>query len=288
MPDVAGSLWTHWHAHPDVLIGLAILEGAYLLGVGPLRERFNLADSVDPRQVATFTAGVLTILVALLSPFHNLSDNYLFSAHMVQHVLLTLVAPPLLILGAPDWLIRPLLRSDWAFRLVRYGTHPVVAFALFNVIFSMWHIPGLYNASVTNHGVHVLEHIVFIAAAMLMWWPLVSNMPELPRLSYPYQIGYLFVLSIAQLILFAPITFSREPLYQHYVDAPRILGMSALVDQQVGAIFMKIGGGGLLMTLLIVAFFRWFRAEDRGEKTDPAQKEYTYPNESPELEENLS
>ena len=290
MPDVAGSLWTHFHAHPDVLIGLALLQGGYLLGVGPIRERFNLADSVDARQVATFTAGVLPILVALLSPIPELSDHYLFSAHLVQHVLLTLVAPPLLILGAPDWLIRPILRPDWAFRLVRYGTHPVVAFALFNVIFSMWHIPSLYHVSVTNHGVHILEHIVFIAAAVLMWWPLASNMPELPRLSHPHQIGYLFVLSIAQLILFAPITFAREPIYQHYVDAPRIFGMSAVIDQQVGAIFMKIGGGGLFMTLLIVAFFRWFKAENSQEQADPAaaQKEYTYPSDSPELEENLS
>ena len=288
MPDVAGSLWTQWHSHPDALIGLALLEGAYLLGVGPLRERYNLADSVDPRQVATFTAGVLTIFVALLSPIHDLSNTYLFSAHMVQHVLLTLVAPPLLILGLPDWLIRPLLRPNWAFRLMRYGTHPVVAFATFNVIFSLWHIPALYESSVANHGVHVLEHILFMAAAVLMWWPLASNMPELPRLSYPQQIAYLFLLSIAQLIIFAPITFSREPLYQHYAEAPRIWSISAVVDQQVGAIIMKIGGGAIFIVLIIVAFFRWFNREANAGMPEPSSQyeEYSYPREGPELEEN--
>ena len=127
MADPLADIWTHWHAHPDVLIGLAVLEGAYLLGVGPLRERHRLADEVDSRQVATFTAGVLVIFVSLLSPIHELSDKYLFSAHMLQHVLLTLIAPPLLVIGTPDWLIRPLLRPDLSFRIARLVTHPIVA-----------------------------------------------------------------------------------------------------------------------------------------------------------------
>ena len=277
----------HWHAHPDVLVGLAALEGAYLLAVGPLRERYNLADEIEPRRVATFTAGVMVIFVALLSPIHELSDSYLFSAHMVQHVLLTLVAPPLLILGAPDWLIRPLLRPDWAFRAARIATHPVVAFASFNIIFSVWHIPALYHVSVTNHGVHIVEHLVFMAAAMLMWWPLASNMPELPRLSYPLQVAYLFLLSIAQLILFAPITFSKEPLYEWYVNAPRIWHVSALVDQQMGGIIMKMGGGLLFLTLIIVLFFRWFGEEEKRRQAEAAQRDpddYQL-SDGPELEE---
>ena len=273
MDDAVGAIWTHWHGHPDVLIGLAVFQGAYLLGVGPLRERFGLAESSDPRQVATFTAGVLVILAALVSPIHVLSDNYLFSAHMVQHVLLTLVAPPLLILGTPDWLIRPLLRPDLAFRLARVATHPVVAFASFNLIFSMWHIPALYNSSVTNHGMHIAEHLVFMSAAVLVWWPIVSTMPELPRLSYPMQLAYLFLLSIAQLILFAPITFSKEPLYQFYANAPRIWDISPLTDQQMGGIIMKMGGGAIFLALIVVAFFRWYRMEEESRKTEESERE---------------
>ena len=112
MDPVLESIWTHWHAHPEALIGLALLQGGYMVGVGPLRERYNLADGVEPRRIATFTAGVLVIYVALLSPIHVLSDNFLFSVHMTQHVLLSLVAPPLLLLGTPDWLLRPLLRPN--------------------------------------------------------------------------------------------------------------------------------------------------------------------------------
>ncbi len=274
MDEAVGSIWTHWHGHPDVLIGLAALEGGYLLGVGPLRERYGLADRAEPRQIATFSLGVFAIFLSLVSPLHEISDSYLFSGHMVQHVLLTLVAPPLLILGTPDWLIRPLLRRDWAFRLARLLTHPLVAFASFNIIFSMWHIPSLYNLSVTNHGVHIFEHLLFMATATLMWWPIASKMPELPRLSYPLQVIYLFLLSIAQIMVFAPITFAREPLYQWYVDAPRLWLSSPVVDQQVGAIIMKLGGGLIFLVLIVVAFFRWYNRDQEMTKVEAFQREY--------------
>ena len=265
MEDSIGSLWTHWHGHPDVLIGLAAFEAFYLLGVGPLRERYGLAASVEPIKVATFTAGVLVIFVALVSPLHELSDKYLFSAHMLQHILLTLVAPPLLIKGIPPWLLRPLLRPVLAYRAARMATHPILAFALFNIVFSLWHMPTLYNLSMTNHGVHVFEHLIMMATAVLMWWPITSSMPELPRLSYPLQMIYLFMLSIAQIIVFAPVTFSKEPLYEWYVNAPAIWSVPTLVDQQIGAIIMKMGGGAIFLVLIVVAFFKWYHREE--EKT---------------------
>ena len=122
-----------------------------------------------------------------------LSDEYLFSAHMFQHVLLTLIAPPLLIVGLPGWLIRPLLRINLLFRFAKLITHPILAFSIFNLMFSIWHIPSLYNLSVTNHSIHITEHLIFIVTAVIMWWPLMSNMPELPRLNYPLQMAYLFL-----------------------------------------------------------------------------------------------
>ena len=262
MIDAGGEIWTHWHGHPDALIGLAALEGLYLFGVGPLRKRYFLADTVDPRQIAAFTLGVLVIFLSLLSPLHILADQYLFSAHMIQHVLLTFVAPPLLILGTPDWLIRPLLRSGLTLKLIKFLTHPLVAFFAFSAIFSVWHIPELYNLSVTNHGIHVFEHLLFMSSAVLMWWPLTSMVPEIPRLSYPLGILYLFLLSIAQIIVFAPITFAQSPLYEWYANAPRIFGITPVVDQQVGAIIMKIGWGIFSLVLIIVLFFRWYNAEN--------------------------
>ncbi len=272
MDDVAGTIWTHWHAHPDALIGLAALQGAYLLGVGPLRERYGLADEIEPRQIATFTAGVLVIFVSLVSPLHVLSDQYLFSAHMLQHVMLTLIAPPLLIIGTPDWLLRPLLRPNLVFRMARLFTHPILAFATFNIIFSLWHIPSLYNLSVTNHGVHIGEHLLFIATAVLMWWPLTSRMPELPRINYPLQMAYLFLLSVAQIIVFAAIVFASEPLYEWYVNAPRMWNLPPLADQQIGGIIMKIGGAILFLTLFVIIFFRWFNEEEEKRKAEEAER----------------
>ena len=138
-----GSLGWRGRPEPGSVVLLVAIEGAYLLGVGPLRERNNWADDVDPRQVATFTLGILILFLALVSPIDVVSDNYLFSVHMLQHVLLTLVAPPLMVRGLPDWLIRPLLRPNWSFRTARALTHPIGAFLSFNIIFSLWHFPAL-------------------------------------------------------------------------------------------------------------------------------------------------
>ncbi len=245
-----------------MIIGLAALLGAYLYAVGPLRVRLGLAQEIEPRQVAMFTAGVLIILLALTSPLHELSNNYLFSAHMVQHVLLTLVAPPLLIAGTPGWALTPVLRVRPIRVVARVLTHPIVAFAAFNLMFSFWHFPALYAGSVNFHGIHIAEHLAFMATGVMVWWPLMSNSPELPRLSEPMQMIYLLFMSIAQILVFAPITFAEQPIYQYYVDAPGIWGVSDLADQQVGGLIMKVGGGVLFMTLLVVTFFRWYAREE--------------------------
>ena len=272
-----GSLWMAWQADLESVILLIAIQSAYLVGVGPLRQRNNWADDVDPRQIATFTLGILVIFIALASPIHVVSENYLFSVHMLQHVLLTLVAPPLMVRGLPDWLIRPLLRPDWAFAVARALTHPIGAFLAFNLIFSIWHVPALYNASLTNHGVHIFEHMMMISAALLMWWPLTSTMPELPRVSYPMRIMYLFGLSVAQIIVFGALTFAGEPIYQFYVDAPRISSsVTPLTDQQIGAVIMKVGGGLLFLTLLIVTFYRWYGEEERDRQANRRQRRQNY------------
>ena len=272
MNDIAGPLWLQWEAHWDAMLGLALLLGAYLYGMGPLRERYKLADYAEPRQIATFCAGIVVIFFALASPLHILSEQFLFSMHMSQHVLLTLIAPPLLVLGTPGWLLRPLFRPNWSFRIARTLTHPVTAFAAFNVVFSIWHIPALYEASLMSEAVHALEHIMMVGTAILMWWPLTSNLPELPRLDYPFQMGYIFILSIAQIIVFAIITFAEEPIYDFYVQAPRIWALSPLFDQQLGGIIMKVGSGVYFLTLMIIIFFKWFKQEEEIRKLDSEEQ----------------
>lgn len=263
MIDETGSLWTQWGGHLDALIALIIVQAGYMLGVGPLRERYNLSEDVDPRKIATFTFGILVIFVAVMSPIHVLAEQYLFSVHMTQHVLITLIAPPFLILGIPDWLVRPLLRPKLAFKCMKLLTNPIGAFLAFNLVFSIWHLPSLYNVSVTNHGVHFIEHFLMVVTGLLMWWPLTSPIPELPRISAPMAMLYLFGLSLAQIIVFGALVFSKEPLYAFYVNAPRISPMTPLADQQIGAIIMKVGGGILFLSILVITFFRWYGQEER-------------------------
>ena len=247
-----------------------------MLGVGPLRKRYNLSGDVDPRKIATFTFGILVIFVAVMSPIHIIAENYLFSVHMTQHVLITLIAPPFLILGIPDWLVRPLLRPKLAFKSMKLFTNPIGAFLAFNLVFSIWHLPSLYNLSVTNHGVHFIEHFLMVVTGLLMWWPLTSPIPELPRISAPMAILYLFGLSLAQIIVFGALVFSKEPLYAFYVNAPRISPMTPLADQQIGAIIMKVGGGILFLSILVITFFRWYGQEElkRLEEIETRRRRY--------------
>ena len=254
--------WAAWHGHPSVVIGTLALAGAYLLGVGPLRRRFGWAERVNPGQVAIFLSGVLVIFIALLSPLHELGDEYLFSAHMVQHLLLTLVAAPLLLLGTPGWLLRPLLRSPRVLGAARFVTLPVVAFILFNVVFAFWHVPALYDLALRDRGIHILEHLMFIVAAVIMWWPILSPLPELPRAPNIVQMVYLFVQPTVPAIVGAMITFSDRILYTWYAEAPRVWGISGHTDQQVAGLIMWVPGGVAFLLTLIVVFLVWASEEE--------------------------
>ena len=259
MVDTTDTIWLHWHGHPDALISLGGILLIYLVLTGPVRRRFRLASDVNLRDTTFFSIGILVIFLAILSPLHILSDQYLFSAHMIQHVLITLIAPPLIILGIPSWLISPLLRESVVLRIVKFAVHPVITVITFNLIFAIWHIPELYDYSVKYHWIHVAEHILFIFSAILMWWPLCSKTPEAPRIPYPLQMIYLIVMSLSQIIVFGIITFATDPLYDHYINTPRLWSISPLLDQQLGGIIMKVGSGFLFLTLLIIVFFKWFK-----------------------------
>lgn len=227
-----------------------------------MRRRYGWAACFPTRQAVCFSLGVLVIYVALSSPLHELSDNFLFSAHMVQHLLLILLMPPLLLWGTPPWLLRPLLRSPRLQQGARFITSPLVAFILFSSVFSVWHLPALYDLTLRNHSVHILEHLLFMITALVMWWPVLGRLPELPRPSYPIQILYLFFLSLPPGFLGAVITFSRDVLYPWYGEVPRLWGISALTDQQIGGLIMKIPGALVFMAALAIVFFTWFKREE--------------------------
>ena len=209
-----------------------------------------------------FLTGTLLIFVALLSPLHELGDNYLFSAHMVQHLILTLVVPPLLLAGTPAWLLRPVLRFPHVFKVAKFLTKPVTAFILFNAVFVTWHMPVFYDLALRELEIHVLEHLMFLFAGLVLWWPILSPLPELPRAPYIVQVLYLFVQPTVPAILGAVITFSDHVLYEWYEAAPRVWSISALDDQQLGGLIMWVPGGLAFLFTLVVVFLMWAAKEE--------------------------
>ncbi len=248
--------------HIDVLFWVALLEGAYLLAVYPLRRRFGWAEGVDPTKVCLFSLGVAVIYLAEGTYLHDLSEKYLLSAHMVQHLMLTMIAPPLLLAGTPDWLARVILRPRLLLKLARFFTHPVTAFLLFNGVLAFWHIPEYYNLTLAIHEIHIVEHITFMFAAIIMWCPVMSPLPEVPRLPYMGQMVYLFAQSFVPVVIGGIATFADQIVYRGYESAPRIWGISVVADQQIGGLIMKIVGTLILWVALTVVFFTWFNKED--------------------------
>ncbi|NCW45585.1 MAG: cytochrome c oxidase assembly protein [Gemmatimonadaceae bacterium] len=138
-------------------------------------------------------------------------------------------------------------------------------FAIFNVVLAFWHLPPLYNVALANHGIHILQHLMFIAASVLMWWPLMSPLPELPRAAYPAQMLYCFLMVIPMSIISIYIAMADTLLYPAYAAAPRILGITPMQDQQYGGLIMWIPGGVFFYAVMTVVFFKW---SNRGEDTE--------------------
>ncbi|HVE78201.1 MAG TPA: cytochrome c oxidase assembly protein [Gemmatimonadaceae bacterium] len=263
--------WTRWTVHPSTVVGLAALAALYLW-------RARAAPATGGRrspsggQRFAFFAGLTTIFAALNGPLHDLSDSFLFSAHMVQHLVLTLVAPPLLIAGTPGWMLRPALRRPAVAAVARWLTHPTRCFVLFNLTIAVWHLPPVYNLAIAHHPVHIVQHLTFMAASVLMWWPVLSPLPELPRLAYPGQMLYCFLMSIPMQLVSVYIVYADRALYPAYASAPRLWGISPMMDQQLGGLIMWIPGGLFFYGLASIVFFKW--AEREGDDTATAQVDW--------------
>lgn len=253
--------WTSWTFDPGIWIGIVVLHGGYLLTVGPFRNRFATSQPVTSRQLTYWTLGILTLIAALITPLALISDLYLFSAHMLQHILLTLVAPPLLLLGLPGWLFDPLKTRPSLLRFARSICNPFFAFAAFNVVFLAWHAPGLYNLALASPVVHVLEHVTIVATALLTWMPVASPTKLLPRLPLPLQVFYAFLQSIVGTGLGAILTLARDPIYLFYGQAERLWGIPVLEDQVWAGLIMWVGAAMIWLLVLTIIFFRWFGAK---------------------------
>src|SRR5437016_8379407 len=241
-------LWNRWNIHPSVAVGLALLAGLYVFLGGLTSAR---------RHVASFGGALLVLFLALNGPLNNLSVTYLFSANMGQHLLLTLVFPPLLLYGTPAHVIRPLLRPRWVMAVGRVVTRPLAAALLFTGPIVIWHAPALYEAALRHHNLHIVQHLVFLTTAVIMWWPVLSPVPELPRIPHLLQMLYLFLLGISMSVTGALITLSDSVLYPFYASAPRLGGLSAVYYDECGGLMVWVLGGLMLWIVLTVIWFRY-------------------------------
>lgn len=243
-----------WHPHLDVWAIFIVLAVGRTWAV-------RKWGRPTARQSWAWWSGLLLLLVFSLWPIHDLAEVRLFSVHMTQHLVFSLVAVPLMIVGTPAPVLRrvvaPILGA------VRKLTHPLGATLLFNAIVVLSHIPLVVTATVSSEPLHLLAHSVLVAASIIMWLVALSPLAEVPRLGDPSRMVYLFGQSIVPTVPASFLTFAAAPLYAVYANAPRIWGITATSDQQLAGAVMKIGGGVVLWGTIIVMFFRWVRAQER-------------------------
>jgi putative membrane protein len=253
-----------WHPHYDVWAMVAVLAGGYLVALrrwGPA----HVSPGERPAtrgQVVSFLLGVATLWVAADWPIHALAEERLLSVHMVQHLLMSLVAPALLLAGTPGWLLRSLLRPRWLLAAVRQLARPIPALLLFNGWIAFSHWPVLVELSLRSELVHFSVHVVLVGTALLMWMPVLSPMVEIPRLRYPGQMLYLFAQSIVPTVPASFLTFADTPLYPFYGVAGAMFGIDAVADQRIAGLIMKLLGGLILWGFIAALFFRWHRDEE--------------------------
>jgi putative membrane protein len=254
-----------FHAHPDVWAVMLGIVGLYvwaLRRVGPTKVVPG-EPIVTRRKVVLFGLGVLALWVHADWPIHDIGEGYLFSVHMVQHTGFTLIAPPLLLLGMPGWMIRWLFvdrpRVHWVARRV---LRPLPAAIAYNLLVVLTHWPLVVNTSLENHPVHFGVHVVLFLSAAAMWFPVVNSVPELPTMGYPLRMLYLFLQSVIPTIPASFLTFGETPMYSYYVHVPHVLGLSAVSDQQLAGALMKVYAGSILWGVIVGVFFRWYASEE--------------------------
>ncbi len=247
-----------FHFHPESLAFLAGLILTYLFALFYVGNPRGLR--AGKRQMALFFSGAAIAYISVSWPLHDISDDYLYSAHMIQHILLMLVVPPLLIGGVPDWLFERILPAPVA-TLLRKLSHPVTATLIFNGAVAVSHWPVWIDLMSRSNFVHQISHLTLILASVIMWMPVVGPATVSRRLSPPGQMLYLFVQSILPTVPASFFTFADRPLVSFYSDAPRLWGIGVLADQQLAGFVMKVVGGLVIWSYIAAIFFRWYARE---------------------------
>jgi putative membrane protein len=254
--DNSGHPHLHWFADPLVLVPLTLFAGIYVWRFARAREEAG-GRGAGPLQALAFAGGMLALLVALVSPLDGLGDDYLFSAHMFQHVLIGDVAPLLILLGLSRVIMRPATRRLTSLER-RLGplASPATGIALWLVLMYLWHIPALYDAATEHALIHLLEHVSFFAAGVALWWPLIQPVPMRRRLTGLQPVAYIGTAKAGLAALGIFLTWSTTAIYPYYEHTPRIWGLSPIEDQNVAGVIMMVEQSLTLAIVLVALFIR--------------------------------
>lgn len=217
---------------------------------------------VTRSQIAWFVGAILTLWLSSDWPLHDVGEDYLYSAHMVQHLLLSFVLPPMALLAIPAWLARLVVGRGSGYTAVRWLARPIPALVIFNLVVVLQHWPVVVNASVASGPFHYGVHLFVVTSAFVMWLPVVSPLPEL-RPSLPIQMMFLFAQSIIPTVPAGWLTFAEGTVYKAYDTPFRLFGLSTAHDQQLAGMIMKAVGGTYLWIVIAMLFIRF--VNQRGE-----------------------
>jgi putative membrane protein len=256
--------WRHWHNEPYLVGGLVLFGWLWAIAAGPLRAQLAPGTPFPRTHAWQFYSALVIFYLSVGSPLDQIGERFLFSVHMLQHMLLIYPAAVLFLRGIPSWMIDPVLGRPLVRGTARVFTTPLACGIIYTLLVSGWHAPFLYDWALQNKLVHVAEHVMFFGAALFYWWPLLSPSRVLPPVSYGAQMIYVCAVLVAMTPVFAYITFNGDVLYPTYEYAPRLFpSFSADDDQLLAGVGMKIIGLSVSLLMLGLSFYRWSQASER-------------------------
>jgi putative membrane protein len=256
----------HWTLDPGPLAAMAVGAFVYIRRFRTARREAG-GRGAGPLQAAAFAAAMLALLAALVSPIDRLGEDYLFSAHMVQHILLGDIAPLLLLLSLSRVIMRPATRrfSKLERRLGALASPPAFI-ALWLGLIYLWHIPALYDAALEQPAAHALEHACFFTAGVAVWWPLIQPVPMRRRLSGVQPLMYIFAAKVGLAALGIYLAWSTSVAYDYYASVPRIWGLTAIEDQNAGGAIMLVEQSLVLVVVMVVLLVRMLDQSEEEER----------------------
>ncbi|MCU1395755.1 MAG: hypothetical protein JWM34_4183 [Ilumatobacteraceae bacterium] len=258
--DINANPWA-FHAHPEVWALVLLIIGSYIYAIrviGPSAVPVG-TPVVTRRQKGYFIATVFLLWTASDWPIHDIGETYLYSVHMLQHMMLSYFLPPLAVLAMPEWLLRLIIGEGRGYRVFKFMTKPVVAGVLFNMMVMVTHIPGVVNESGISAPLHYSLHFMLVSTALLMWMPVIGPFKEL-QMGYAGKMVYLFAQSVIPTVPAGWLTFADGVVYKHYNIPVRVWGIDVINDQQMAGAIMKVGGTFFIWTIIIYMFFKRFTA----------------------------